>query len=514
VKTVFDSVVDIAGGAIGAAAQKVEQSMAQAIPMILGFLAEQLGLGGIGKAIQEVMEKIRKPVDKIVDKIVNWIVTKAKKLIERIKKMFGKGKPQDSNARANANDPAANAPNPQNQQGPSDSIVGKDIGFSAGGETHHLWIDTAGSGARVMVASDKKEVPDQLNEWKAIYDKKDNDDPDKQKMNGIINDARGIHSTTLSEAVAAEKQMKEAQSMKTEKENQEATSADNRVESSENALVAPLRKGFELAGNKDKPRPILTKQTVVKGGGTSGEAIAFPVTKNTNGNDSRVDIPAWEHAKKLNAAKGEDKTGATGRSGDWVRGHIISWKMGGDGTLQNNIFIIDRSANGNMSTLENNADKELTRLISKPEEGEEDKVMFYEVGYDYWGEEYPLNGFGHNIYISYGKAEIDGTAKQYIVTNKRVTSTEPSLDTSEISYNLNNIGWESLYELTRDTWKIKAAFAQNLTRIRNEYDKFDNIDDLSQKMKAFHDSSIANQTVKDQIIVLKQFVSDDLKFKL
>ena len=33
----------------------------------------------------------------------------------------------------------------------SDTEVGKDVSFTAVGETHHLWIDTAGSGARVMV---------------------------------------------------------------------------------------------------------------------------------------------------------------------------------------------------------------------------------------------------------------------------------------------------------------------------------------------------------------------------
>jgi hypothetical protein len=90
--TVFESVVDIAGGSIGSAMAKVEQSMAQAIPVILAFLAEQLGLGNIAQSIQNALQKVRKPIDKIIDKIVAWISAKAKKIIAKVGKLLGKDK--------------------------------------------------------------------------------------------------------------------------------------------------------------------------------------------------------------------------------------------------------------------------------------------------------------------------------------------------------------------------------------------------------------------------------------
>jgi hypothetical protein len=93
--TVFNSVVEIAGGAIGSATAKVEQSMAQAIPVILGFLAEQLGLGNVSDGIQKALNKIRKPIDKIVDRIVAWIADKAKRIINKIKKFLGKDKKKE-----------------------------------------------------------------------------------------------------------------------------------------------------------------------------------------------------------------------------------------------------------------------------------------------------------------------------------------------------------------------------------------------------------------------------------
>ncbi|NOZ26255.1 MAG: DUF4157 domain-containing protein, partial [Nitrospirae bacterium] len=81
VKTVFDSIADIAMGKISAAAAAVERAMAMTVPIILNFLARLLNLSGIGKAVKKIIMKIRKPVDKIVDKAVNFIAKKVKGLI-------------------------------------------------------------------------------------------------------------------------------------------------------------------------------------------------------------------------------------------------------------------------------------------------------------------------------------------------------------------------------------------------------------------------------------------------
>ena len=137
----------------------------------------------------------------------------------------------------------------------SDTEVGKDVSFTAGGETHHLWIDTAGSGVRVMVAShDPKPVPEKLNEWKAENDKKDANDPIKPKMNSVITLARSIHSTTLSDAVNAEKQMKDTVTHTTEKEKSEASISDNKVEGDEQNLARAMKDGFDVSEEGDSSK--------------------------------------------------------------------------------------------------------------------------------------------------------------------------------------------------------------------------------------------------------------------
>lgn len=113
VNSIFDSIGEIAMGKIGAAAKYIEDAMAQAIPLILNFLARLLKIGGISKAIQGIVKKLRGPVDKVVNKTLKFIEKKARKLFgggkkgekpkkgaaKKIKEDNKKGKPQKITAK-------------------------------------------------------------------------------------------------------------------------------------------------------------------------------------------------------------------------------------------------------------------------------------------------------------------------------------------------------------------------------------------------------------------------------
>ena len=68
-------------GQIASAANSIEKSLANMIPLLIGFLAQLLGLGGISKKIKETIEKIQSAVDKAIDKAIAKIVAVVKKLI-------------------------------------------------------------------------------------------------------------------------------------------------------------------------------------------------------------------------------------------------------------------------------------------------------------------------------------------------------------------------------------------------------------------------------------------------
>lgn len=83
VSSVVDSVSAIASGAIGAAANKIEQSLGAAIPIVIGFFARLVGVGGLPKKATAVVKKVQGVVDGAIDKFLG-------KAIAFVKKMIGK----------------------------------------------------------------------------------------------------------------------------------------------------------------------------------------------------------------------------------------------------------------------------------------------------------------------------------------------------------------------------------------------------------------------------------------
>jgi hypothetical protein len=83
VDAVINSISSIASGAIGAAASWIEKSLASMIPLLIGFLARLIGLGGLSKKVKEFITKVQDKVDKAIDKVIG-------KIVQTVKKLFGK----------------------------------------------------------------------------------------------------------------------------------------------------------------------------------------------------------------------------------------------------------------------------------------------------------------------------------------------------------------------------------------------------------------------------------------
>jgi hypothetical protein len=91
VNAIIDSITAIADGKIDQAANWIEKSLARAIPVIIGFLASLLGVGGISEKIKEVIDKIRKPINSVID----WVINKAYGLAKAAGSLLGIGKKDD-----------------------------------------------------------------------------------------------------------------------------------------------------------------------------------------------------------------------------------------------------------------------------------------------------------------------------------------------------------------------------------------------------------------------------------
>ncbi|HLO85374.1 MAG TPA: hypothetical protein VK203_10230, partial [Nostocaceae cyanobacterium] len=88
VGAITNSITAIASGSIGAAITAVEGALARSLPVVLGFLASLLGLGGIAQKIQGIIQKVRQPVTKAVD----WIIDKGAKIANKVGGKFAKSK--------------------------------------------------------------------------------------------------------------------------------------------------------------------------------------------------------------------------------------------------------------------------------------------------------------------------------------------------------------------------------------------------------------------------------------
>jgi dolichol kinase len=76
----IDSIAAIASGAIGAAANRVEQTMAGMLTLVISFLARIVGLGNVAQAVTNIINRVRQPIDRALDRVVEWIVATARRL--------------------------------------------------------------------------------------------------------------------------------------------------------------------------------------------------------------------------------------------------------------------------------------------------------------------------------------------------------------------------------------------------------------------------------------------------
>ena len=90
VNAVIDSVADIVSGNLSAAVTGVENALAKAIPVAIGFLAGLLGLGDPSKPVKQTIEKAQTPVNKAIDWVIHGAVKLVKAAGNAVKGLFGK----------------------------------------------------------------------------------------------------------------------------------------------------------------------------------------------------------------------------------------------------------------------------------------------------------------------------------------------------------------------------------------------------------------------------------------
>ncbi|MDQ3153566.1 MAG: hypothetical protein M3R63_18240 [Actinomycetota bacterium] len=92
VNAVLDAVIAIAGGGAGGVPGLIETALATALPVLIGFLAALLGIGGLADKVKKLFQSLSKPVMKAVDWIVGKIAAFGKKIWAKLKAAGKKAK--------------------------------------------------------------------------------------------------------------------------------------------------------------------------------------------------------------------------------------------------------------------------------------------------------------------------------------------------------------------------------------------------------------------------------------
>jgi hypothetical protein len=74
--SIFDSLAAIASGSLGGAIAAVENALARTLPVVISFLASQLGLGNIGEHVRRVVDRVRGVVERAIGRVVDWIAAR------------------------------------------------------------------------------------------------------------------------------------------------------------------------------------------------------------------------------------------------------------------------------------------------------------------------------------------------------------------------------------------------------------------------------------------------------
>jgi len=139
--------------------------LGQMVPILIGFLASVIGLGGIGQKIREIIEKLQKPVNKALDFVIKTGLKLAGPIIRGLKGISGKVKAKVAAGKAWVKGKAEAGKawvKGKIEKGKAKlrdwaAVIPGFLGFRAGGESHKVWVEKTGD-RRVMVASAPSEA--------------------------------------------------------------------------------------------------------------------------------------------------------------------------------------------------------------------------------------------------------------------------------------------------------------------------------------------------------------------
>jgi phage-related protein len=298
VSKVLDGIIDIAHGSLDTAAGFLETALDHAMPVAIGFLANQFGLGRIGERMHELLETVRATVDRGIDWLLDRAIAGGQALIALARRGVAavRGWWQERHP-----------------------FHGED------GEDHNLYFEGTEDTAELTVASAPKSFSVFLNGLP--------DSPDKTLAQTKFTELRDLRRESRAARTAGT-----------------AAASGNTDEFS--ARIGTLVEEIgTIAGRLMKADSTVSTPPVFGSVTSHGWGRSVSVTRLTadrstwpvRGGEPSVTSPAWQRL-------GQRRT--DGNAGDYmyVRGHLLNHNLDGPGNSWENLAPITQDANNRLGT--------------------------------------------------------------------------------------------------------------------------------------------------------------------
>lgn len=398
VNSFVNGVADVARGNVSTAANYLENTMGGAMPVVIGFLANQVGLGGIGERIASILESIREMVDEALTWLVNMAVDTGIGMLDSMM-AFG-GSVVDAVM----------------------GYLGLRKSFNVDGEGHSLYFRSGSEGV-LMVASTPKTIEELVADRRSEIEAEQADNPSSENttkltaLDTILSKNTDMRSKTVDYNAAVQS------GSHTRPEALQEEIDNLMVEIIDHLIVA----GMSSQG-------VNTIQTHVRFGADAGRAtsvVAEPLTQlpgNTAGSEP-FENPTGHAELVSDFGWTESERGRL-----WKRGHLLNHNLHGPGEARNMAMITTFSNNSMKTGIEEPAK---SAVDANP-----NKVYYYDVQVSYFAANSStpnIELFPNRLTIEFG--EITGEQGNYV--RARQNGRSFALDTPAKENYPNNAGTQT-----------------------------------------------------------------------
>jgi hypothetical protein len=438
VNSFVEGTLAIAQGNVAPAANHLENTMDRAMPIVIGFLANQVGLSGLGRRIGEMIGRARELVDQALTWLVNRAVDTAMGLLDRIMAMGRSAVAAVTGALRN--------------------LLGLNKEFTAAdGENHRLYYVENGGRMVLTMAS----IPVPITNFLTTAG---------TTIAGLRSANKGRLERVHRTATETHQSMQANETLLTTEEDRGRQSSLQRtIQTQMNSLSTSMAELAPVVGVPYPPAVLPPMVNGVKARGFTAEYISSAVPRGSAAGtyDGRT-LLGWGLIIENNLQMGSA----------YVKMHLLPDGLGGDAN-DSNLTPAPGPLNLDMSRNLERAAIDLKDGVTPPPPGVTPPItIWYRVTIEYHGGTLGTN-YPSLVRSEWGTYRRNGAQYDKVTTPARSYSVTPPLPAVTNAMLLNNARFEMLVDFLR----VDVAVARMIVRVRRDHGPYTSPVDLVNKLE-------------------------------